>query len=235
MTSLSLKTQTAAAESHLHFTGTFAALFPSSTSRRSSQNDSAEFPPGILFVCRTRTWNKIGNRQIKCDTIKANIVCLLAPGLHGMKEPVHGNSLMEPDYVFALKLTECKTGGGSVSVQRGGGYLVRFILFSLFKQILLCLYGERQMAWGGGGGHERAWLWSSRGLLVELWLSWKALPNNRDKWFTSHFQPYHGLHSIILIVPPPSPSRSFLLVWSIHTFPVERRGSFPVLCSLSGL
>lgn len=111
MSFLSYKTQNAAAEPHLEFPGTFAALFPSSTSSRSSQNDSAGF---CLCAVLKHAGNEIGNRErrIKCDTIQVYILCPLAQGIYGRKEHAHRNPLMEPDYLFALKLIECRAERG---------------------------------------------------------------------------------------------------------------------------
>lgn len=136
-------------------------------------------------MCRTRTcWKrdrKRTQRRIECDTIQVYILCPLAQGIYGRKERAHRNPFMEPDYLFAPKLIECRAererGRWCVCVClcERVRYLVLFILFSIFKQILLCLHRERQMGWGlgvGRGGlrglHERVWLCSSRGLLLEL-------------------------------------------------------------------
>lgn len=126
--------------------------------------------------------NEIGNeeRWIKCDTIQVYMLCLLARGIYGRKERAHRNPLMEPDYLFALKLIECRAeregGGGGVAcacvIEREkegerereiSGSLYPFLPF--FKQILLCLHRERQMGWGVGV-KARGRVWRGVGGLV---------------------------------------------------------------------
>lgn len=68
---------------------------------------------------------------------------------------------MEPDYLFALKLIECREGerelgGGACVVVTEGDIWFSLSFSPFFKQILLCLHRERQMGFWEGGVHECA-------------------------------------------------------------------------------
>lgn len=213
---------------------------PAPAARRSSQNDSAWFSPGLPFGCSAqKRWKR--NRK-QADKNGTQYKCTICARWHGgvwQEKRAHRNPLMEPDYLFALKLIECREGesewgGGACVVVTEGDIWFSLSFSPFFKQILLCLHRERQMGfWEVGCMNVRGCdpagvcCWSSD-------TAWKRSAATRDKLFSSHFQPHHKLHPIILIVTPPPP-RSFLSASHIHTYPAERRGSYPVLRSLSGL
>lgn len=134
------------------------------------------------------------------------ILCPLAWGIYGRKERAHRNPLMEPDYLFALKLIECRAEGvgGCVSVceREISGSLYPFLPFLSKSSCVSIVKGRWAGGWGG------AWMCmaviqrdSAAAALIEFET---ALQQLGTKLFSSHFQPYYKLHPIILTPPPPS-------------------------------